>query len=37
MHRVFTYNESKALALRGNEGQLATAQQMLQDLQIAAK
>jgi hypothetical protein len=37
MRRVFTYNESKALALRGNEAQLATAEQMLQDRQIASK
>jgi hypothetical protein len=37
MRRVFTYNESRALALRGNEAQLATAEQMLQDRQIASK
>lgn len=37
MRRVFTYNESKALAVRGNAAQLATAEQMLQDRQIASK
>jgi len=37
MRRVFTYNESRALTLRGNEAQLATAEQMLQDRQIASK
>lgn len=37
MRRVFTYNESKALALRGDEAQLALAQQILQDKQIASK
>jgi hypothetical protein len=37
MSRVFTYNESRALTLRGTEAQLATAEQMLQDRQIAAK
>jgi hypothetical protein len=37
MRRVFTYNESKAIALRGDEAQLALAQQMLQDQQVAAK
>jgi hypothetical protein len=37
MRRVFTYNESHALAVRGNDAQLALAQQILQDQQIAAK
>jgi hypothetical protein len=37
MRRVFTYNETRALALRGTAGQLATAEQMLQDRQIATK
>jgi hypothetical protein len=37
MRRVFTYNESKALAVRGNAAQLAMAEQMLQDRQIASK
>jgi hypothetical protein len=37
MRRVFTYNASMALAVRGNEAQLATAEQMLQDRQIASK
>jgi len=37
MRRVFTYNESRALTLRGNEAQLATAEQMLEDRQIASK
>lgn len=37
MRRVFTYNESRALAVRGNAAQLATAEQMLQDQQIASK
>ncbi|HTB11608.1 MAG TPA: hypothetical protein VK752_08555 [Bryobacteraceae bacterium] len=37
IRRVFTYNESKALALRGTEAQLATAEQMLQDRQLASK
>jgi hypothetical protein len=37
MRRVFTYNESKAIALRGNEAQLALAEQMLQDRQVASK
>lgn len=38
MRRIFTYNESKALAVRGNEAQLALAEQMLQDrAQIASK
>ena len=37
IRRVFTYNESKALALRGTEEQLATAEQMLKDRQIASK
>jgi hypothetical protein len=37
MRRVFTYNASMALTLRGNEAQLATAEQMLQDRQLAAK
>jgi len=37
MRRVFTYNPSMAITLRGNEAQLATAEQMLQDRQIASK
>lgn len=37
MRRVFTYNESKALTLRGTEAQLALAEQMLNDRQIASK
>jgi hypothetical protein len=37
MRRVFTYNESAALTLRGTEAQLALAEQMLSDRQIAAK
>jgi hypothetical protein len=37
IRRVFTYNESMALAVRGNEAQLATAEQMLQDRQLASK
>lgn len=39
MRRVFTYNETRALALRGTEAQLALAEQMLKDraLQIASK
>jgi len=37
MRRVFTYNESKAIALRGNEAQLAIAEQMLQDRHVASK
>jgi hypothetical protein len=38
MRRVFAYSESKALALRGTEAQLATAAQMLQDrAQVASK
>jgi hypothetical protein len=37
MRRVFTYNASMAITLRGNEAQLATAEQMLQDRQIASK
>jgi hypothetical protein len=37
MRRVFTYNESRALAVRGTEAQLATTEQMLQDRQIASK
>jgi hypothetical protein len=37
MRRVFTYNESKAITLRGTEAQLALAEQMLNDRQIAAK
>jgi len=37
MRRVFTYNESKAITLRGTEAQLALAEQMLSDRQIAAK
>ena len=37
MRRVFTYNESKAIAVRGNEAQLALAEQMLQDRQVASK
>jgi len=37
MRRVFTYNETRALALRGTVAQLAMAEQILQDRQIAAK
>jgi hypothetical protein len=37
MRRVFTYNASMALTLRGTEAQLATAEQMLNDRQIASK
>jgi hypothetical protein len=37
MRMVFTYNESRALAVRGTEAQLATTEQMLQDRQIASK
>jgi hypothetical protein len=37
MRRIFTYNESKAMVVRGNAAQLATAEQMLQDRQIASK
>jgi hypothetical protein len=37
MRRVFTYNESKAIALRGNEAQFALAEQILQDRQVASK
>jgi hypothetical protein len=37
MRRIFTYNESKAIAVRGNEAQLALAEQMLQDRQVASK
>jgi hypothetical protein len=37
MRMIFTYNESRALAVRGTEAQLATAEQLLQDRQIASK
>jgi hypothetical protein len=39
MRRVFTYNETRAIAVRGTEAQLALAEQMLKDraLQIASK
>jgi hypothetical protein len=37
MRRVFTYNASMALTLRGNEAELAMAEQMLQDRQVASK
>jgi hypothetical protein len=37
MRRVFTCNESMALTLRGTEAQLAVAEQMLKDRQIASK
>jgi hypothetical protein len=37
IRRVFTYNESMALAVRGTEAQIAMAEQMLHDRQIAAK
>jgi type II secretory pathway component GspD/PulD (secretin) len=39
MRRVFTYNETRALALRGTAAQLATAEQMLEDRaqQVASK
>lgn len=37
MRMVFTYNESRALAVRGTEAQLAATEQMLQDRQIASK
>jgi hypothetical protein len=37
IRRVFTYNESNAIALRGTEAQLALAEQMLQDRQVASK
>jgi hypothetical protein len=37
IRRVFTYNASLALALRGTAAQLALAEQMLNDRQIASK
>jgi hypothetical protein len=37
IRRVFTYNATLALALRGTAAQLALAEQMLNDRQIAAK
>lgn len=37
IRRIFTYNESRAVALRGTEAQLAMAEQMLADRQIASK
>jgi hypothetical protein len=37
IRRLFTYNESMALAIRGNEAQLTMAQQMLQDRQVVSK
>ena len=37
IRRVFTYNETNAIALRGTEAQLALAEQMLQDRQVASK
>lgn len=37
IRRIFTYNASMALAMRGNEAQLAKAEQMLQDQQVASK
>jgi len=36
MRRVFTYNASMALAVRGNEAQLAMTEQMLLDRQTAS-
>jgi hypothetical protein len=36
IRRVFTYNETRALALRGTAAQLALAEQMLHDRQIAS-
>jgi hypothetical protein len=37
IRRVFTYNASKAIAVRGTAEQVAAAEQMLKDRQIAAK
>lgn len=37
MRRVFTYNTSYAIAVRGDEAQLARAQQILDDRQVALK
>lgn len=37
IRRVFTYNATKAMAVRGTAEQLAMAEQMLQDRQVAAK
>jgi hypothetical protein len=37
MRRVFTYNASKAVAVRGTAEQLAMAEQMVKERQIAAK
>jgi hypothetical protein len=37
MTRVFTYNESMAITVRGTEAKLRTAEQMLQDRQMASK
>jgi hypothetical protein len=37
IRRVFTYNETNAIALRGTEAQLEMAEQMLHDRQIASK
>jgi hypothetical protein len=37
MRRVFTYNASYAIAARGNDVQLARAQQILEDRQVALK
>jgi len=37
IRRVFTYNASMAMAVRGTEAQLLTAAQMLQDQQVASK
>jgi hypothetical protein len=37
IRRVFTYNATYALAVRGTAGQIAMAEQMLQDRQVAAK
>jgi hypothetical protein len=36
IRRVFTYNETRALALRGTAAQLALAEQILHDRQIAS-
>jgi predicted RNA polymerase sigma factor len=37
MRRVFTYNATMTMAVRGTEAELAMAQQMLQDRQVALK
>jgi hypothetical protein len=36
MRKVFTYNETRALAVRGTATQLATTEQILQDRQLAS-